>query len=287
MSGAEFPKKHRGPRRGSVRLMSTTGDGTNEDDRDDRDDAPVSWTRLEYDDGRVIRGLELTQQGATLYVRVEEVLVRTKQPERAAQIEIVTMKSAASAGRSFALRIENALKKEHVLCAPVLRPLPSTSTADERAAQREQKQAERLRRLRRSEDDTLAFFLAWHATGHDPGRSFRQEAQHRRQRDWNELAAACVGLCAETFGVVFSERIVVDEEHGSRGEIPFRHLADIYESPTALARLAIDSIDQGFRFVQAGYPSEIPEAVRSAAPNDAVSRALARFRARPSASRSP
>lgn len=257
--------------------MSTTDDEAS-DDSPDAPAAPVSWTRLEYDDGSVIRTTELAQEGATLYVRIEEVSARSRQPEREAKIEIKTMKSAALAARSLALRVENALKREHVLRPPVLRPLPTTSTAAQRAALLQQKKDERLRRLERSEDDALAFFKAWHAAGHDPEQTFRQEAQHRKERVWNELASACVALCAEAFGVVFSGRIVVDEEHGWRGDIPHQRLADVYESPAYVARLAIQSIDEGQRAVEAYSLSWQSSSAQPEQQRDAVARALERFR---------
>ena len=210
--------------------------------------------------------------GATIYAQIELLSARHRRREGAPEIEITTLQSEVNAVRSFERRIASALKKEHVLCAPVHRPLPRRSTADERADVREAQRADRARRLARSEDDALAFFEAWHRAGHDPTRTFRQEAQTRKERIANDLARACVQLAATSFGVVFTLRMEVDEEHGRVGFIPGHRLAEVYVDPSTVARMAIDKIDTGARRIDGASPP--------AEPDDAVRRALVRFKAR-------
>lgn len=254
-------------------LRSLAGGAFNEmSDRSIPPEEPA-WRRLllleddfgEEDDEP--RFVELTLQGSTLYVR-------SGRGDEEGRVEIKTLRSEAAARKGLETRIATLKKKGYDFDDPVRRPLPGQSSREANVASQAAKQVEVAQRLTRFEDDCLRFFAAWQAEGFDPLRSFQAEGQ-RLRTDWNALARRCVTLAAKSFGVFYSERTIVDEEHGRAGPIGARQLAGFYRDPATVADLAELKILGELRHDDGAFPAAGDRPVH----NERVQRALARWAA--------
>jgi len=244
----------------------------------------VSWIRLEYSKGRTILVLDLVRDGATVHARKMEVGARRRALQGEITVETATLKSEKNAERSLQRRIDTALDQGYARVESVLLPLPLASSRDLRRQEQELLRAERQERMERFEDDVLRFFRAWAALGHDPERTFHQEAQALFQTGraprgaWNDLAKSCVALATEHFGVRFLHRTEIDEEHGTIGDVASHRFADFYVSPSHVARLAFDKTRLGDGRVDGYFPEWRASSDPLPEPDDEVRRARKRFR---------
>ncbi len=238
----------------------------------DPDDPLLPWSRLERDTG-ALEFLELNVVADTVYARSGRCDPRHGRLVARPKVEIKSLKDAAAAQRSLTRRIAAAEKRGFRRVGDVLRPLPAEATEDHRRREREARIERRLQRLRDFEGNAVRFFEAWRARGHDPRHSFKQ-AQQLGQGDGDALAEACVRLAAEHFGVRFTFRTIIDEEHGYTGDVGRRRYAFFYDSPGFVADMAFGKIDTGDEHLDWGRNDSDPEVTR---PDDhPVSRALAR-----------
>lgn len=229
------------------------------------DEPTVEWSRLELDNGTEITTIELTVVDSTLFVRTACRPARRSSAPPRETVEIKTLRSPTSAASSMALRIRNLQTKEYRLAEPVRAPLPTSTTKELREQARARATAIRHARIAAFDAQCVDFIEAWSAAGFDPQRRFDDEGQRTRS-DWNALAEQNLKLAERCFGLVFDRRTVVDEEHGTRGPIASRRMAEFYRRPQWVAHLALAKIGGALVGLDGLYPEWLPSSERDREP---------------------
>jgi hypothetical protein len=233
----------------------------------------VLWQRLELDSGHRegVAFVELICQENKVFERAGRT---KKQKDENVKVEVRELKSPITAERSLERRKQTLAKNEYRLVGTVERPLPTTSSRQDRALERDAQLAARAQQLASFPERMVRFFEAWEARGYDPMCSFQQEGQRKRE-DWNVLAAACLELAGTEFNVYFTRRTEVDEEHGTLGFIGERNLATFYRSPVLVADIAYAKTRGELRNTDGSFPDWYAEKRRQEVGDGALEPAVA------------
>ncbi len=235
------------------------------------DDVPVEttvlWRRFEGEDAPVPY-VEITLVDQTLYVRTGAGF--GGEPE----IEIKPYTSARSAETNVKKRIASLARKRLTEVASVRRPLPRTSTRDERTTERERDIAEKQQQIAGLEEDAFEILREWESRGYDATRTFQAEGQ-RLSRDANAIANELVALVESHLCVTFTGMTIADEEHGVRGAIRARDVASFYMDAMHVLALAEEKISGDLQRDDGGW-SDVSACVPTL--TGIVERAFARLR---------